>query len=226
MISIIIPTLWNSPCIHQTIESFLNSSFKKDSEIIIIDNSNSDYVSPDANYIKVIKMEQNIFVNPAWNLGVDLSENKHICLLNDDIHFNMNTFLLNFNKLIYQPNIDYGMIAIDPETFSFSEDLNIDNDILELGKVTQRGAGFGMMMILKKEYYEPISDDFKIYFGDDILWLINDTILKRKSFYFKGLKIKGQMSATSSKYESTYLQEEFKHWEKNVQKIIKKYGNG
>ena len=55
MISIIIPTLWNSLCIHQTIESFLNSSFKKDSEIIIIDNSNSDYVSPDNNYIKVIK---------------------------------------------------------------------------------------------------------------------------------------------------------------------------
>jgi hypothetical protein len=223
MISFIIPTLWNSIHIYDTINSFMNSPLKMNSEIIIIDNSNSDYISPDENFIRVIKMKENIFVNPAWNLGVSLAKNRHVCLLNDDIHFNMNTFLLNFKILFFDTSLNYGMIAIDAETFKLTDSINHDNDMLELGTIHQKGNGFGMMMVIKKENYNPISDDFKIYFGDDLLWLIVDHILKLKSYYFKGLKIIGEVSVTSSKYENEYLQKEFQYWDENVRKIIKKY---
>ena len=226
MISFIIPTLWNSNYIYDTINSFMESSLRFDSEIIIIDNSNSDYISPDDSIVRVIKMKENIFVNPAWNLGVSLAKNKHVCLLNDDIYFNISTFLLNFKNLVYDASLNYGMIAIDAETFKFTDGINYNDDILEFGIINHRGAGFGMMMCLKKENYEPIPDDFKIYFGDDILWLINHDILKRKNYYFKGLNIIGEMSVTSSKFESEYLQQEFNFWGENVEKIKKKYGVG
>lgn len=224
MISFIIPTLWKSDCIYNTIDSFLNSSLKEGSEIIIIDNSNSSYTSPDEKYVKVIKMEQNIFVNPSWNLGTKLAKNNNICLLNDDINFNIHTFLFNFKKLVIDNCLDYGMIAINAENFNFDIDLNLDSDLFELEKFITKGSGFGMMMIIKKEDYEFIPEDFKIYFGDDILWLKIDHILKKQTFYFKNLKIKGQMSVTSRSYESEYLQEENKYWDYHVKKILNKYG--
>lgn len=224
MISIIIPTLWNSDMILKTIDSFMSYDMKESSEIIIIDNSNSDYISPNEDYIKVHKMDKNIYVNPAWNLGVELAKNDHICLLNDDIFINIHSLLDNFRSLVYDSSLDYGMIAINPEEFRFLDTVNNRNDKFTLKKVDQRGSGFGMMMILRKENYEVISDDFKIYFGDDILWFVNESIFKRNNFCFDGLKIIGEFSVSSRYYESDYLQQEFKYWDKNIQKIINKYG--
>ena len=38
---------------------------------------------------KVQRLEQdnNIFVNPAWNLGVEQAKNENICICNDDVLF-------------------------------------------------------------------------------------------------------------------------------------------
>lgn len=225
MISIIIPTLWNSDMILKTLDSFMSYDMKESSEIIIIDNSNSDYISPNEDYIKVHKMDKNIYVNPAWNLGVELAKNDHICLLNDDIFINIHSLLDNFRSLVYDSDLDYGMIAINPEEFKFLDNANNKSDKFSLKKVNQRGAGFGMMMIFKKQNYEIISDDFKIYFGDDILWYVNESIFKRNNFCFDGLKVIGEFSVTSRNYESDYLQQEFKYWDKNIQKINSKYGH-
>ncbi len=225
MISIIIPTLWKSDKIYKTIESFLLYNNKENSEIIIIDNLNSDYKSPDLNYIRVEKMQENIFVNPSWNLGAKLARNNHICLLNDDIFINIHTLLENFKRLVYDVNLDYGMIPIQPKEFKFYEIPNNDNDLFFLDKVKTRGSGFGMMMIMKKENYYDIPDCFKIYFGDDILWYINDNLLKNKNLYFKNLKVTGSLSVTSSEFESQYLQQESIYWDEEIRKIIDKYAN-
>jgi hypothetical protein len=224
MISIIIPTLWNSDNILKIIDSFMSYDLKGSSEIIIIDNSNSNYVSPDETYVKVYKMDNNIFVNPAWNLGVELSKNNHICLLNDDIFIDIHTLLDNFKSLVFDPNLEYGMIAVNPERFKFFKSANNPTDKFTLKRITQRGNGFGMMMILQKQNYEIIPEDFKIYFGDDILWYINKDIFKRNNYCFVGLKITGEFSVTSKHFEQEYLQEEFKHWNKIIEKINKKYG--
>jgi hypothetical protein len=224
MISIIIPTLWKSDMIYKTIESFILSEYNSNSEIIIIDNANSEYKSPNNELIRIIKMEENIYVNPSWNLGVSHSKNAHICLLNDDIFINMNCFLKNFKKLIYNNNLDYGIIAIDPVEFSFKESINSDLDEYKLEKLYHKGTGFGMMMIIKKEKYIDIPNQFKIFFGDDIFWFVYDNIMKYDNYHFDGIKIKGSFSVTSSLYNE-YLEKEAEYWDDAIKKIMKEYGN-
>ena len=90
MISYIIPTLWKSDSIYDTINQFMRLKDDK-AELIIIDNTNSSNHFPDKR-IKVCKMEENQYVNPSWNIGVDLSNNNQVAIINDDIVFNVNKF--------------------------------------------------------------------------------------------------------------------------------------
>jgi hypothetical protein len=223
MISIVIPTLWKGELIHETVSSFLSYENKQGSEIIIIDNANSDYVSPNPEYIKVIKMKENIFVNPAWNLGVSLAKNQHVCLLNDDIYVNVKTWLDNFYTLVYKPKLNYGIIALNAENFKFYKESNADTDKYELEELTVKGVGFGMMMTVQKHRYYPIPECFRVYFGDDYIWYVVQDLLKLKSYYLKDMKLKGDFSVTSKEYENTFLQEEEKFWHPEVDKITKQY---
>ena len=88
MISYIIPTLWKSDSIYDTINQFMDLKDNK-AELIIIDNTNSDITYSDKR-VKVCKMEENQYVNPSWNIGVDLSSNDQVAIINDDITFNVN----------------------------------------------------------------------------------------------------------------------------------------
>ena len=105
MITFIIPTLWKSDKIHETIK-FFKSSDRKDIELIIIDNSNSEFLDTDPR-INVIKFKENIFVNPAWNLGVSLAKNPFVCLLNDDIVLNVQCLLNQFEDTFFFENLGF-----------------------------------------------------------------------------------------------------------------------
>ena len=68
MLSIVIPTLQkNKEILYNLIDSL--DTDKSVGEIIIIDNSlkGIEYISQK---VKVITPEENLFVNPSWNLGV------------------------------------------------------------------------------------------------------------------------------------------------------------
>ena len=82
MISFIIPTIWKAEEIYKSIEQFKRVK-DKNVELIIVDNTHSDFYDSDPR-ITVVKCSKNIFVNPSWNIGVRLSRNKYVCLLNDD----------------------------------------------------------------------------------------------------------------------------------------------
>ena len=181
MITFVIPTLWRSDKIKDTIKSFRLSD-RKDVELIIIDNTNSDFKDNDAR-ITVIKVKNNIFVNPAWNIGATLAKNNYICLLNDDISLNVNCLLNNFEKLV-ESDPDFGIIGLYKHNFNIpSGDSNSDFDKLQLIETTERGFGFGCMMILKKENYITIPDIFKVFFGDDYLYFFNKDLNHRKKYH-------------------------------------------
>jgi glycosyltransferase involved in cell wall biosynthesis len=211
MVSIIIPTLWKSDCIYETIHDFKHNQVKN-TELIIIDNANSDYHEEG---VVIIKQTENIFVNPAWNLGVSLAKNDIICLLNDDITINLKTL---FNNIPHFP--EYGMIGFDANR-NFTQTLNQDNEILELEEATGRSLGFGCMIIMPKKYYEPIPPNLKIYFGDDMLYWLNDNHFKRKIYNIKNLKAIGELSKTSRLYESQ-LQVEVHYFDKIINELQQK----
>ena len=84
MITFIIPTIWKAEEIYKSIEQFKRLENKK-AELIIVDNTHSDFYDSDPR-ITIVKCSNNIFVNPAWNIGVKLTRNKYICLLRDAIY--------------------------------------------------------------------------------------------------------------------------------------------
>lgn len=179
-ISIVIPTMWKS----NKLEILLNNLNKCDviGEILIIDN---DYESKniDTNqYNKVIyvKMDQNIYVNPSWNLGVSKSNFEIVALLNDDIVFDVNFF----NQLSVA---DETIIGVAEQSYKDPSDTNF-----RLEETDNRNWGFGCMIIFNKKYYVQIPEELKIWCGDDYLF----RNFKNKSI-IKGVYFDTTMSVTS-----------------------------
>lgn len=216
MITFIIPTLWKSDRIHDTINSF-NRCSNPDIELIIIDNTNSDYVSNDKR-INVIKQEQNIFVNPAWNLGVSMSHNKYVCIANDDISLNINVLLNNLDNFI-ETDPNFGIIGCNENNIRKYKDTNNDTDVLSLIELDIRTYGFGCMMILNKNNYIEIPDCFKIFYGDDYLYYYNKNIFNRSIYSIENLSTPGEISVTSIDFEKDYIQKEDKYWQDEIIKL-------
>ena len=220
MITFIIPTLWRSDKIKDTIES-IKLSDRKDLELIIIDNSNSDFKDKDPR-ITVIKVKNNIFVNPAWNIGATLARNNYICLLNDDISLNVNCLLNNFKELV-KSDLNFGIIGLYKRNFNVEPNTyNSDFDKLQLVELDNRPFGFGCMMILKKENYVKIPDIFRVFFGDDYLCFYNKDMNHRKIYWIEGLKTPGEISVTSKDFDSDHMQQEYAFWDQEINTLINK----
>lgn len=184
--SIIIPTLWKSKRIHKLLDDLIKCD--DINEIILIDNSNEYYNHYDSilDKVNLIQPGENIYVNPAWNLGIKLSKNYSIAILNDDINFNTSIFsFLNSYKLDR-----YGIIGMDTVNYS----IDIETPIIK--KEEQRNIqrfGWGCFIALDKKYWVNIPDNIKIWCGDDFLRMI----LKCPISYLTNFKIETDMSTTS-----------------------------
>ena len=71
MITYVIPTLWKDKNIFSTIEEFKKID-DEHARLIIINNTES-ISGVTGEGIDIINMGYNSFVNPAWNLGVELA---------------------------------------------------------------------------------------------------------------------------------------------------------
>lgn len=158
-ISVVIPTLWRPTFFRQTLESLCGVPQVK--EILIISNS-APTIQLDHPKIKVIQQEQNIGVNPAWNLGVSLASYDNLLILNDDLIFD-----LSFIDKCLANKDKYAILSID---FESKED--------SIRSIETRSEGFGCCFFLNKKDYVIIPDDLIIYFGDD--WLFYNCVLSGK----------------------------------------------
>ncbi len=200
MISFIIPTIWKAEEIYKSIEQFKRLQIKN-VELIIVDNTHSDFYDDDPRII-IVKCSNNIFVNPAWNLGVKLAKNKYICLLNDDIYFNYVTVLNNFQKFIDQ-NPKLGLIGFNENSRikNNTDPLNNDNDELLLIDTTGIVPfGYGCCIFLKKEDYFDIYEDCKIFYGDTILIVSIIDMRRKLMYYIDNLISCGRISVSSDEY--------------------------
>ena len=75
-------------------------------EIIIIDNSTKGF-DHKSEKIKVIVPKKNLYVNPAWNLGVSEAKFNYVGILNDDLIFPKNFFKKVYDFLISKENVGY-----------------------------------------------------------------------------------------------------------------------
>ena len=170
MLTVVIPTMWRAPGILlQALNNYILSDIID--QIIIIDNDiqKTPNLWSELRHPKVqlLAMPQNIFVNPAWNMGVELAINDKICLANDDIIFDMRLINKIYDRIIPSNGV-HGIIAGEPV---FNQPLTTDGAINFIGwKPGDHIHSFGQLMFLHKENWEPIIDGLNIYFGDDFIF--------------------------------------------------------
>lgn len=155
--SIIIPTMWVCPNELKTMLTRYEKS-KYIKEVIIIDNNPSESESlSEFKKIRHFPQETNIFVNPAWNLGVKLANYEPI-IANDDIDW------IEVDYLIEEVNKkEYDLVGASL--------YNCHVNSLVIHPIKKwYGNSYGSLMFIKD--YKPIPDQLKIFRGDK--WLFDN----------------------------------------------------
>ena len=152
-------------------------------EVILIDNNNT--LAPkhkilEHSKIKHHVMQENIFVNPAWNMGADIAEHDILYILSDDILIDLRVFL-EADKFVTK---EIGVLGIEIKFDYFNalnnnfdkienvENLIVSGDVSinEFG-VYGTPVGGGTIFFIHKQNWIKIPDPFKIYYGDN--WIYN-----------------------------------------------------
>lgn len=211
MISFIVPTMWKSK---DTLYNMLYA-YKKanipNAEFILIDNSRGCYLDTE---ITVLIPKENLYVNKAWNIGVEIAKNNIVCLLNDDIEINFETIKNNLEAI---NNLDFGIIGFHSNK-NLGIELNNNTDTFDFKEAECRYLGFGCMMFIRKENYIKIDERLRIFFGDDLLYWWNRDKNGRKIYIIDNLKALGSLSATSTSYNDE-IQLELPYFEAEIRRL-------
>ena len=193
-VSVVIPTLWRSECTIDLVKSLLE--WNQLEQLIIIDNAPQKRTEHDCwGACVMVEQSENIFVNPAWNLGVQMATGKFLAICNDDILFNPNdltTALLQLRK---------------NEVIGLHEDSILNPSLIETPEVESGfilGLGWGCLMLMRRDTYTPIPRTIKVWYGDD--WLVH-SIGKKSSLK---IKVQGTLSVSASDKAFNPIKEEDK----------------
>lgn len=177
MISVIMPTMWKGDHWKKMIPLLdVNPLI---GEIIIVDNDqNNNFMFKQHLYnkIKHLKSDVNLFVNPSWNLGVSISKFENICLLSDDVFFDINCLNSVFEKITPENGLigfSSSSIFVNEESIFFSE-----WEQKTINPINHIHHKFGICMFLHKSNYRTIPENLKIFYGDTFLFSQN--IKRRK----------------------------------------------
>ena len=213
MITVIIPTLWLSDVLDQSLQVLNNNKFVK--EIFVIDNRptkrNVDFEKfgekqfsfqitsqmflKNEQYGKIrgLSPERNIYVSKAWNVGAELATHPYLCILNDDIVLPDNVFEFALSEMTEQT----GIIGIH------SQCLTNTTNVLSITPVAARPMGFGCCMFINRDKYKPIPDSIQIWYNDD--YLLSRVLGQHYSM--QELKVSGSISKSVNNPE---MQDEIK----------------
>ncbi|NOH02981.1 MAG: hypothetical protein HND47_13995 [Chloroflexi bacterium] len=159
-LTIVVPTLWKVETFPKNILLLAESNIV--SRVIVIDNNPTQSIPLPHPKIQVISKGVNMYVNPAWNLGVKHSPSRFTCLLNDDVDATTELLEYAISILNNDHNETIGLIGME-----WSDNKNI----LSHRAVDQRDNGFGEILFFRTKEYSPIPSQLKIWCGDDYLLL-------------------------------------------------------
>lgn len=157
--SVVIPTLQRSGeleavvsrcCAHRLVD-----------EVILINNAEQP-VELSHEKLRVLNQDRNIYVNPAWNLGVAEATSDFVAILNDDVVFEDEAFEESARVLAKGR---FAMVGPDSSCFLEHEaDRAIGHRI-----ASSLRFRYGTFMCMRRRDYVPIPDELLIWGGDD--WL-------------------------------------------------------
>lgn len=171
MFSILCPTMWRGLGLEKVITEVETNPLL--GEILVINNAPDK--TPDwfknkkpNPKIKVANFGHNIYVNPAWNLGVKHSNFDHICIMNDDIEFDSSIFAFMSDKI----TPDLGPVGSAYENWGNSLSISISEDSYD--SWSSRGGsspiGWGVFFFVHKANWIDIPEQLKIWKGDDWIY--------------------------------------------------------
>jgi len=220
MISVIVPTMWKPQ--HMLRMLPMLDKHPLVGEIILIDNKKEDAnhdLLASLTKLNYLPQEQNIFVNPAWNLGVQLAKYDKLFILNDDCLINLTTLpliyenittdigMLGYSALSYCTytlesydtlcnsgfGVDFSMQIIDPRDYPKTSGMP--------------HVYYGSAFYIHKQNYHHIPEVFKIHYGDLYIYLKN---LKNgiHNYTIEDGFVMTMISGTVSSAASSILEEE------------------
>ena len=158
-ISVVIPTLWACPTFSPYIQHAANLAIVK--EVIIIDNNSIARPTIEHPKIRVITQKQNIYVNPAWNLGAKLAGGDILCFLNDDFHPRDEVYA--YSLALFEDDSDsrLGLIGMN-----YGQPTGILGHTIVPWRTNPH---FGAMIFMRAKEFRPIPESIKIWWGDEFL---------------------------------------------------------
>lgn len=190
--TVIIPTLWKSDRTQKLIQDLLECQYVD--EIIIIDNAGTeecDKLSTIHSKLRMVSKGENIYVNPAWNWGIELAKNECIALVNDDINFDPNIFGVITENILMS-----GIIGMGEGNYKDVYD-DKRGPYIDMWKPGINDWGWGCMILLKKEHWKPIPNEIKIWYGDNFIKDVNPVA----KGCLRNFPIDTEMSTTSDEKE-------------------------
>jgi len=205
MFTVIIPTMWRGQEMVRMLPAVHDHPLV--GEIMLINNNKK--ITPDwylnGNWTKVKQYapEDNIGVNPAWNIGIQNAQYEKILLLSDDVLFT--TSLLDF----IHPHVTEENGCIGPHSVNTPA-----KGPYRLQKAERMRGQYGCCLFLHKNNFDFIPKEFIIYYGDN--WIFRTHVLKGKQpMFIENSNISTPVMATSSLgVFKKQADEEHKTWKK------------
>ena len=165
--SIVVPTMWRCNDIFLPFVDELSACDLVD-DIIIINNDNTktpdhDFTNPK---IRMFDFDTNMFVNPSWNFGVKVSKNDRVCVVNDDVSYDL-AVLERLYDLLTPTN---GIFGLCPGVSDFNQIPVTDKSIDIIEWTGQHTYGFGSLMWLHKGSWVDVPDGLDLYYGDNFIF--------------------------------------------------------
>lgn len=208
MLSIIIPTMQKDL---DVLNKLLCELERADvvGEVVVIDNSCKGFNS-NFSKVRVFTQKENLFVNPAWNLGIKLSnpEYKIFGILNDDLILPKNLFKA-VDDFFSKSDKNIGLAGIDCATNSPKSDFDeYPKDSEVKFEIMDKMAGFwgSAYFGLKKNYFV-IPEEIKVFYGDHFLFRRNQQA-GRANYKITNISVKHLESLTS--HSSKFIKKLFK----------------
>lgn len=202
--SVVIPTLWESDYIIKQLQTYILSN--KIEDIVLIDNSRKYYEKiPNIHQkITLIQPKENIYVNPAWNIGVELAQTDNIIIANDDVLWNLD--ILNY---FTENNLkSFGIIGQSIKNYVDGELTNVPNNNITVEFGVDEIVSWGSLMFIHKSNWKPIPEILKIWYGD--YWLVNKAGIPSSTMY--NVEIGGAQHATNLSSFSSIVNNDYRNY--------------
>ena len=141
-------------------------------QVILINNNEAEAPSLpclDDPKVTVVTPEKNIYVNPAWNLGVKMSSYDKVCIYSDDVIVDLDLFTKADEFL----NTSVGVLGVCPGNTEQNQPAVTTGEIQIVEWPSTQfisNWGFGSCFFMMRENWKEIPEPLKIWYGDYYQW--------------------------------------------------------